>query len=134
MDKIFSVVFIKSGMENIAECYKILKFHEIQPILLESHPEHWHFIIKTHTTEKIKAYVLTEYSYLIVNYDDDENKEDEDDENKEDENKENENKEDENNDDNDFILKTIDDYINIKTVLHKRKLLNDINRSAEQSA
>ncbi len=115
MDRIFSVVFVKSSMENIAECYKILKFHDIKPILLESHPDHWHFIIKTHTTEPIKAYVLTEYSYLIV----------------EDENKEN--KEDENNDDNDFILKTIDDYINIKTVLHKRKLLNDINKSVEQS-
>ena len=120
MDKIFSVVFIKSAMENIAECYKILKFHDIAPILLESHPEHWHFIIKTHTTEPIKAYVLTEYSYLIVNYDDDENKEDE-------------NKEDENKEDNDFILKTIDDYINIKTLLLKRKLLNDINKSVEQS-
>jgi hypothetical protein len=117
MDKIFSVVFIKSGMENIAECYKILKFHDIKPILLESHPEHWHFIIKTHTTEKIKAYVLTEYSYLIVDYDDDEN----------------ENKEDENEEDNDFILKPIDDYINIKTLLLKRKLLNDINKSVEQS-
>ena len=115
MDKIFSVVFVKSGMENIAECYKILKFHDIKPILLESHPEHWHFIIKTHTTEPIKAYVLTEYSYLIVNYEDGENKEDE------------------NKEDNDFILKTIDDYINIKTVLYKRKLLNDINKSVEQS-
>ena len=124
MDKIFSVVFIKSGMENIAECYKILKFHDIKPILLESHPEHWHFIIKTHTTEKIKAYVLTEYSYLIVNYEDGENNENNN--NKEDEN--NENKE-----DNDFILKTIDDYIDIKTVLLKRKLLNDINKSVEQS-
>jgi hypothetical protein len=132
MDKIFSVVFIKSGMENIAECYKILKFHDIKPILLESHPEHWHFIIKTHTTEKIKAYVLTEYSYLIVNYEDGENNENN--ENKEDENKEDENKEDENKEDNDFILKTIDDYINIKTVLLKRKLLNDINKSVEQSA
>jgi hypothetical protein len=115
MDRIFSVVFVKSGMENIAECYKILKFHDIKPILLESHPEHWHFIIRVHTTQPIKAYVLTEYSYLIV----------------EDENKEN--KEDENNDDNDFILKTIDDYINIKTLLLKRKLLNDINKSVEQS-
>lgn len=118
MDKIFSVVFVKSGMDNIAECYKILKFHDIKPILLESHPDHWHFIIKTHTNEKIKAYVLTEYSYLIVDYDDDENENKEDDE------------------DNDFILKPIDDYINIKTLLLKRKLINDINninKSVEQS-
>jgi hypothetical protein len=115
MDKIFSVVFIKSAMDNIAECYKILKFHEIKPILLESYADHWHFIIRKHTTEKIKAYVLTEYSYLIV----------------EDKNNENENKEDE--EDNDFILKPIDDYINIKTLLLKRKLLNDINKSVEQS-
>lgn len=121
MDKIFSVVFVKSGMNNISECYKILKFHDIKPILLESYPEHWHFIIRQHTTEPIKAYVLTEYSYLIVNYVDYEDSEDE-------------NKEVENEEDNDFILKPIDDYINIKTLLLKRKLLNDINKSAEQSA
>ena len=33
--------------------------------------------------------------------------------------------------DNDFIDATIDDYIDIKTLLYKRRVLNDINKSLE---
>lgn len=69
MNKIFSVVFIKSALDDITECYKILRTHKIEPVLVESMPEYWHFIIKKHTTEPVKAYLLTEYAYLVI-YDD----------------------------------------------------------------
>jgi hypothetical protein len=115
MDKIFSVVFIKSALDDITECYKILRTHKIEPVLVESMPEYYHFIIKKHTTEPVKAYLLTEHAYLVI-YDDN-NTEKEDEEEKEPNTSATID---------DIIKHTIYEYTELQQFINKRRVLKDI--------
>jgi cbb3-type cytochrome oxidase cytochrome c subunit len=138
MDKIFSVVFIKSALDDITECYKILRTHKIEPTLVESMPEYYHFIIKKHTTEPVKAYLLTEYAYLVIYDDNSENTNNSDPDNltqitdkKEDEEKE---EPDTSATIDDIIKHTIYEYTELQQFINKRKVLKDIIKLSPESA
>jgi cbb3-type cytochrome oxidase cytochrome c subunit len=138
MNKIFSVVFIKSALDDITECYKILRTHKIEPTLVESMPEYYHFIIKKHTTEPVKAYLLTEYAYLVIYDDNSENTNNSDPDNltqitdkKEDEEKE---EPDTSATIDDIIKHTIYEYTELQQFINKRKVLKDIIKLSPESA
>ena len=138
MDKIFSVVFIKSALDDITECYKILRTHKIEPTLVESMPEYYHFIIKKHTTEPVKAYLLTEYAYLVIYDDNSENTNNSDPDNL---TQITDKKEDEENEEpdtsatiDDIIKHTIYEYTELQQFINKRKVLKDIIKHFPESA
>jgi hypothetical protein len=153
MDKIFSVVFIKSALDDITECYKILRTHKIEPTLVESMPEYYHFIIKKHTTEPVKAYLLTEYAYLVI-HDENNNSSEPDNleqitDKKEDEEKEERMKvklsnlrdealllpePDTSATIDDIIKHTIYEYTELQQFINKRKVLKDIIKHSPESA
>lgn len=132
MDKIFSVVFIKSALDDITECYKILRTHKIEPVLVESMPEYYHFIIKKHTTEPVKAYLLTEYAYLVIYDDNSENTNNSDINNIE--NKEDNEEYDTSATIDDIIKHTIYEYTELQQFINKRKVLKDIIKLSPESA
>jgi len=132
MDKIFSVVFIKSALDDITECYKILRTHKIEPTLVESMPEYYHFIIKKHTTEPVKAYLLTEYAYLVIYDDNNENTNNSDINNIE--NKEDNEEPDTSATIDDIIKHTIYEYTELQQFINKRKVLKDIIKLSPESA
>lgn len=133
MDKIFSVIFLKSGIEDISDCYKILRNHKIEPIMLETRPDYYHFTIRKHKNEDIKVYFLTEYAYLLI-----ENKGNEED-NKDIENKEetelNQDEEDTEIDVlNTIITDTLTEYIEMRQYTNKLKVLKDIMKPSNPQA
>jgi hypothetical protein len=135
MDKIFSVVFIKSALDDITECYKILRTHKIEPVLVESMPEYYHFIIKKHTTEPVKAYLLTEYAYLVI-HDDNNNSSKPDNLTQITYKKEDEEKEEPDTSAtiDDIIKHTIYEYTELQQFINKRKVLKDIIKHSPESA
>ena len=125
MDKIFSVIFLKSGIDDISDCYKILRNHKIEPVMLETRPDYYHFTIRRHKNEDIKVYFLTEYAYLLIENKNNE-EEDKDIENKE----ETELKQDEEDTEidvlNAIITETLADYIEMRQYANKLKVLREI--------
>lgn len=133
MDKIFSVIFLKSGIEDISDCYKILRNHKIEPLMLETRPEYYHFTIRKHKNEDIKVYFLTEYAYLLI-----ENKGNEEDK-KDVENKEcTEIKQDEEDTEidvlNTIITETLTEYIEMRQYTNKLKVMKDIIKPSNPQA
>jgi hypothetical protein len=119
MENIFSIIFLKSGLEDLNECHKILRYHKITAKSVETMPEYYHFTINKHTNERVKVYILTEYAYLLVKGDGD-NSTKEENEGEFSEYKENEATID------DIIQDTLDCYIDLKTTIYKRNVLKSI--------
>ena len=113
MDNIYSIIFLKSGLPNIDDCYKILRNHKLSPRMIEHQNDYFHFTINNHTDEAVKVYVLTEYCYLIIKSDE----------------QNIEPGEDTNDSVIDKLVKhTITEYIEIKQYILKQNLLKSLNK------